>query len=170
MEGNLVLEASENENVTILSGIREGEAKPVVLAKGTFKEEAGIRVEAYNGPAPEGIPLGSVCHYWRVTLENTSLDETAVTKVRLLREEEGKATVFRLDDGKWTKLDAKSLGSYEEVEMQGTDAVFCVATLDRQVSWGVIAVIAGLSLVIICMLFVILHLVKKQRRQKRDRD
>lgn len=170
MEGNLVLEASENENVTILSGIREGEAKPVVLAKGTFKEEAGIRVEAYNGPAPEGIPLGSVCHYWRVTLENTSLDETAVTKVRLLREEEGKATVFRLDDGKWTKLDAKSLGSYEEVEMQGTDAVFCVATLDRQISWGVIAVIAGLSLVILCMLFVILHLVKKQRKQKRDRD
>lgn len=169
LEGNLVLQASEMTNVTILSGLQQGKEKPVALAEGTFTEEAKIQIEDYVGKTPEEAPVGSICHFYKVTLENTSLGEDAVTRVRLLREEEGDATVYRLDNGKWVKAKSKTLGSYEETEMHGTEAIFCVSTLKKEINWGMIIVIAVMTVVILVLLAVILKLIKKQKKQKEQR-
>lgn len=170
MEGNLVLQASEMTNVTILSGVQEGKNKPVALAEGTFTEEASIHIEDYAGSVPEEAPVGSICHFYHVTLENTTLGDAAVTRVRLLREEDGVAHVFRLDDGKWTKLNTKTLGSYEEVQMHGTEAVFCVAVLKKEINWGMIILIVLLVLVIFILLVVIFKLIKRQKKLKQRRE
>ncbi len=169
LEGNLVLQATEMTNVTILSGLQQGKEKPVALAEGTFTEEAKILIEDYSATAPEEAPVGSVCHFYKVTLKNTDLGEEAVTRVRLLREEEGKASVYRLENGKWVKQSSKSLGSYEETEMRGTEGCFCVCTVHREINWGTLLVIAALTLVILILLLVILKLVKKQKKQREQR-
>ena len=167
LEGNLILEASENTNVTILSGSQQGSEKPVILAKGTFKEDAWIEIQDYAGKAPENAPLGSVCHFYRVILKNTDLKEGETTPVRILREEQGNATVYWLDHGKWTKLPSKSLGSYEEVEMLGTEGIFCIATLQKETPWAAILIISGLTIVIVLLLVVIRRLVKGQRKKEK---
>ncbi len=169
LEGNLVLQATEVTNVTILSGLQQGKEKPVALAEGTFTEEAKILIEDYSGAAPEEAPVGSVCHFYKVTLQNTNLGEEAVTRVRLLREEEGKASVYRLENGKWVKQSSKSLGSYEETEMRGTEGCFCVCTVRKEINWGTLLVIAALTLVILILLLVIVKLMKKQKKQKEQR-
>lgn len=169
LEGNLVLQATEMTNVTILSGVQQGKDKPIVLAEGTFTEEAKLRIEDYNAAAPEDAPVGSICHFYKVTLENAALEDDTVTRVRLLREEEGEATVFRLDQGKWTKVASKTLGSYEEAEMRGTEAIFCVCTLKKEIHWSMIIVVAILTVVILFLLTVIISLMKKQKKLREQR-
>lgn len=169
LEGNLILQATEMTNVTILSGGQEGKNKPVALAEGTFTEEAMIHVEDYVGTAPADAPVGSICHFYKVWLENTELGGDTVTRVRLLRETEGKASVYRLDNGKWIKLTSKPMGSYEETQMQGTEAVFCVCVLKKQIDWTMILIVAALVVVIVGLLIVILELILKQRRRQKAR-
>lgn len=163
MEGNLVLQTVTTSNVTILSSAQKNEKKSVALAEGVFTEEATISVEEYTGSLPAEVPVGSICHGYHVSLEQTDLKASDVTRIRLYNTEKGKLSVYRLNEAGWEKLDSKKLGSYVEVEMLGTEGIFCVAALDKSIDYVMVIGITVLCTLLLCGM--VLYL-RKQKRNK----
>ncbi|MBP5223476.1 MAG: hypothetical protein J6Z35_10005, partial [Lachnospiraceae bacterium] len=164
MEGNIVIQAVSTSNVTILSGKNGQGSKPIALAAGVFTEAAQIRVSEYQGELPAEEEPGEVCHAYRITLENTDLDKDSVSRIRLLREEPGKALIYRMEQGEWVKTESKSLGSYEEVEMKGTIGIYCIVTNTRDKS---LIPVIGISLAGVLAITFIISKIKAKNEAKK---
>lgn len=169
VEGNVILQAVSTMNVTILSSEKGESGKPLVLAEGTFTEEAVICTEEYKGALPENLPEGTIFHAYQVQLKNVKLGDGDVTRVRLYRPEEGNAIIYRLENGQWKKLPSKTIGSYEEVEMTGQEAVFCVACVKKDYKMLWICLAAG-GVVIVGALGTVAVRARKKRGGKSGKN
>ena len=165
LEGNLILQTREMNLVTILSGDLVQKNKAVVLAEGNFTEKAKVHVEDYVGKLPDNLPANCICHCYKVMLENASIDMGTVTRVRLYSEEDGETTIFRLDGDRWTKLDTKRIGSYEEAQMFGTQAVFCICSVEQAIPVYLI-VIGGCVIASLLLMAIILHTAGRRRKSR----
>lgn len=170
LEGNLVLQAREMTLVTILSGEAQEKKRPIVLAEGTFTEKAKITVKEYAGSLPDNLPEGSVWHCYKVELENASLMPETVTRVRLLCEEEGDTFLYRLDGGKWVKLEIKKIGSYAETQMLGTEGVFCICTMEKSLSTVLLIGIVCAILLLLVLVVVITIGANRHKKNKRRKN
>ena len=164
LEGNLILQTREMDLVTILSGDLVQKNKSVVLAEGNFTERAKVHAEDYVGKLPDNLPANCICHCYKVVLENATLDVGDVTRVRLLCEEEGETTIYRLDGDRWTKLGTKRIGSYEEAQMFGTQAIFCICTVEKKLSVYLLIIMGSCVTIVLTLLGILLG--RKRRRQK----
>lgn len=168
IEGNLVIKAVTTANVTILSSEEKAGNKSLALAEGIFTESAYISAEALDSSEVEALPadapVGSECHVYRITLKSTGLADEDVTRLRLLNEEGRKAVIYRqTENNGWQKLDSKKAGSYTEVEMIGTENIFCIASYEKESNLWIVILVGGCIAVIVVLGAIIVKLKKEKR-------
>lgn len=163
MESNMVVQAVTTANVNVLSSAEKVGLRPVVLAGGVFTESAYIDVESVENNKPAGLSEDAVSHTYHVVLNKTTLDDKTMTRVRILNSEGGNAEVYRLLGNNWEQLDAKSVGSYEEVSITGNEAVLCVvSTPETDCTMLIAGIAAGAAVVLLAVVI----LLKNRNRKK----
>lgn len=172
IEGNLVIEAVETSNVTILSSDEKVDTKAVVLAEGIFTGSASVNIEEITAKLPADLPENAVCHVYRVTLDQTGVRDHDTTRIRLLNLEGKKTVVYGISAGKtvdsenWEELEAYKLGSYVEVSMTGTEGIFCVASYEPKLNVKLYAAVGGCAAAVFVAVFSVIKLKKRQKISK----
>lgn len=129
MTFSTVIEAEYKPWVSVLTSDETGEntKKPLALAEGTFTD--GAKITAQYGEAdklPSGAISGDGTVIINVSLSGDGIDENSVTTIRLLKGGED-VKLWKLEDDKWHKAGGEENGSYIITDMDGMDAVYCIA-------------------------------------------
>lgn len=173
MNGTLVVEAEYRDNVTVVpSGdgqIQEegNHKKPYALVNDIFTESTVLNAVISNmTPPAQAAYLDNVVY--EVSLENSGLGETDSFAVRLLNPYD-KAAVWVYRDGVWTELESKVRGQYLQVDMIGTDEIFCLIDESSAMIFTIGGAVVGAALLIIILLAVKRNInAKRSRRGKKS--
>ena len=160
MEANMTLEAEYNDTITTLPSTETvlvteaGEPKkPYAYIDGFYTDEAKLQVSVSEWTADqakeEGIKHATGATVYEVKVCNTDLGAEAVSKLRLYRPyEEIKAVFVKTEDGEWQEISYLEYGQYIQVEMQGTEAEYCIVQ-EESGSARIFVVAAGVVLLLI---------------------
>lgn len=162
MTGNLVIEGEYKENITVAqSGTKQ--EKALAYAEGTFTEEMVLNARV-SEQAPPAEVTGDYTVY-EISLENSGGSAKDTYQVRLLNPFE-KAQVWTYRESAWQQLPSKIRGRYVQVEMNGTEGVFCIAEESAKHVWKYAALGAG---VLVCLLLIrqAHKRIKKKRASKK---
>ena len=165
MTFSTVVEAEYKPWVSVLTSDETGEntKKPLALAEGTFTD--GAKITAQYGEAdklPSGAISGDGTVIINVSLSGDGIDENSVTTIRLLKGGED-VKLWKLEDGKWHKAGGEENGSYIITDMDGMDAVYCIAPAADSVK----EYIAAGTVILIGAAFVISKVKKVARFKKK---
>jgi hypothetical protein len=130
--GNVFLLAStEDENTTLASKTADA-GKSLAYVSGSFTELSEFTIEDVTEQYFPEQEDNVTEHVYAVTLDNTSMTEDTVTKLRILKEQEnGDAAVYIRDGEQWKATDYREIGSYIEVSIKGTKAVVRVQITEQ---------------------------------------
>ena len=160
MEANMTLEAEYNDTITTLSSAETvlvteaGEPKkPYAYIDGFYTDEAKLQVSVSEWTASqakeEGVRPADISTVYEVRVSNADLDAEAVSKLRLYRPyEKIKAVLIKSEDGEWQEISYSEYGQYIQVEMQGTEAEYCIVQ-EESGSARIFVVAAGVVLLLI---------------------
>lgn len=158
---DIVLEAEYKPIISITQSDKLDGKLALALASGTFTEDTALFVEEQDEEKPIGA--GENAKIYRLKLENSGIEEGGSVSIRLLNPGSGKANVWVMDGGSWKQISAEQNGKYMLAEMDGTDAVFCIASPETR--WIPFAA-GGAAAVIV--LIVVLN-VRKARKRKKEK-
>lgn len=156
---DIVLEAEYKPIVSITQSNKLDGKLALALASGTFTEDTALFVEEQDAEKPIGA--GANAKVYRLKLENSGIEEGGSVSIRLLNPGSGKANVWVMDGGSWKQISAEQNGKYMLAEMEGTEAVFCIASPETR--WIPFAA-GGAAAVIV--LIVVLNIRKARKRKK----
>lgn len=158
---DIVLEAEYKPIVSITQSDRLDGKLALALASGAFTESTELLVEEQDDEKPVGA--GANAKIYHLKLENSDIGEGDSVSIRLLNPGSGKANVWIMDGGSWKQISAEQNGKYMLAEMEGTEAVFCIASPETR--WIPFAA-GGAAAVIV--LIVALN-VRKARKHKKEK-
>lgn len=167
MNGTLVVEAEYRDNVTVVpsgDGQQQEESshkKPYALVNDVFTEDTVLNAVISDRTPPEAAAHSRHVVY-EVSLENSGLGENDSFAVRLFNPFD-KAAVRVYRDGEWTELESKVRGQYLQVEMVGTNEIFCLTDEGQTVIFIIVGAAAG------AVLLVIILMVLKRKKAKRHK-
>lgn len=177
MQGNLMLVAEYEENITVLESVErktvsaaaldedEKPGKSIAFAEGEFTGKAVLHAaENDKDTPPHTVTQGKDYTVYDIMLENADQDYAGEIPLRLLNERGGKAAVWEYIDGSWEKKDTKVRGQYLQLTMQGTEGTFCMVYEDssKMLPW----IIAGAAGVLVMLLLVLAG--KKLKGKKKN--
>lgn len=169
MKGTLVVEAQYRDNVTVVQsgdGQDGGEGthkKPYALVNQTFTENTVLNAKVSSITPPQKAENREHIVY-EVSLENSGLGASDSFAVRLLNPYD-KAVVWAYRGGEWIELESKVRGQYLQVDMIGTDEVFCLESEDLNIFLIIGGALAGAA--VFAVVTVILKGGKKRRRSRK---
>lgn len=158
---DIVLEAEYKPIISITQSDKLDGKLALALASGTFTEDTALFVEEQDEEKPIGA--GENAKIYRLKLENSGIEEGGSVSIRLLNPGSGKANVWVMEGGSWKQISAEQNGKYMLAEMDGTDAIFCIASPETR--WIPFAA-GGAAAVIV--LIVVLN-VRKARKRKKEK-
>ncbi len=165
--GNMFLVAGDADDVTVMaSDLKKGD-KSVALVQGIYYESSTVDVvERKDIAPPEKTTADSVMKIYELKLENTAVDETMESQVRLYIGDSEHAKLYRLSDDKWIPIkEAKIAGSYVEGSFKGDSAIFAVETFD-----GIaISDMALLIIAVVVVIVIVLILAKGKKKNKMNK-
>lgn len=148
MTGTLLVEAQYRDNVTVVQSgdgemMNEGSGKkPYALVSEAFTENTVLKAVVNNQIAPPERAAHKDYVVYEVSLENSTVGASDRFAVRLLNPYE-KAQVWGYRDGIWTQLESKVRGKYLQVDMVGTDSVFCLVSDEKNILFIIGGAAAG---------------------------
>ena len=162
MSGNLVVHGEYHDIVRVVES-KETD-KPYALVEQSFTENTVLNVSISNMNPPQQA-AGETYVMYDVSLENSSIENATSFPVRLLNPYE-KAQVWGWSNGQWTQLESKIRGSYLQVNMTGSQEVFCIV---KKESYTLIIVVcvAGAALLFLLLTLLIKSLGKKKPLKRR---
>lgn len=164
MKGNLLIDGSYIDTVTVVESSEkaEGEStvwqKPYALVEQTFTEDTVLNAGLSNQEPPQAAN-GKEYVVYDISLENGGIGEKDTFAIRLLNPYGDKTKVFGYLEGDWTELEGKDRGQYIQVEMTGPKETFCIVNTKADTLLIIIAVVAGVAG--LTALFLILRLSKR---------
>lgn len=179
----LIVEAEYRDDVKVLQSndkasedldnISEDTKLPIerstVLAEGIFTNDAELIVENGTQAPPADIENREYVIY-NVQIKNSGITSGSNTALRLLNPYED-ATVYCLQNGKWTPVESKVRGQYLQVNLRGDEGSYCVVNNDNGMKRIIIMVagaIGGIILIIIVVTIIAkIHKKKKERAGKK---
>lgn len=150
MTGTLLVEAQYRDNVTVVQSgdgemMNEGSGKkPYALVSEAFTENTVLKAVVNNQIAPPERAAHKDYVVYEVSLENSTVGASDSFAVRLLNPYE-KAQVWGYRDGIWTQLESKVRGKYLQVDMVGTDSVFCLVSDEKNILFIIGGAAAGVA-------------------------
>ncbi|MDE7207215.1 MAG: hypothetical protein K2N90_08690, partial [Lachnospiraceae bacterium] len=158
MKGTLLVEAEYRDNVTVVrsnEGEENGEGshkKPYALVNEAFTENTVLNaVESSITPPDRAAGRDNIVY--EVSLENSGLGMSDSFAIRLLNPYD-KAAVWAYRGGEWVELESKVRGQYLQVDMIGTNEVFCLISKDVTIMFiagGVVSCVAVLAVVVLIL-------------------
>lgn len=156
MECNLLVTGEYKEDVTVVQSNEmqiwesgeeggQGREKPYALVEQRFTEDTVLKVSLSDAAPPEQVRSQAYVIY-DVLLERSGIGDTDTFAVRLYNPYD-KAMVWGCKNGVWTELESKTRGGYLQVDMTGTEEMFCVADHSSGI-WVILGCIAGGAAVI----------------------
>ncbi len=148
MTGTLLVEAQYRDNVTVVQSgdgemMNEGSGKkPYALVSEAFTENTVLKAVVNNQIAPPERAAHKDYVVYEVSLENSTVGASDSFAVRLLNPYE-KAQAWGYRDGIWTQLESKVRGKYLQVDMVGTDSVFCLVSDEKNILFIIGGAAAG---------------------------
>ena len=149
MHGNLVVRGEYHDIVRVVKS-KETD-KPYALVEQDFTEDTVLNVSQSSMTPPQQA-TGKTYMMYDVSLENSGIEDAASFPVRLLNPYE-KAQVWGWSNGQWTQLESKIRGSYLQVNMTGSQEVFCIVKTE---SYTLIIVAYAAGAVLLLLLQTIL--------------
>lgn len=162
MKGTMVVEAEYRDNVTVVESGEKQEKKPYALVNDIFTENTVLNAVISNMTPPEAAAHSRHVIY-EVSLENSGLNENSSFAVRLLNPYDN-AEVWAYRNGEWIKLEGKVRGQYLQVDMNGTDEIFCLADVGQMKPVLIACITAGAVLLVI-----ILMLCKRKAKVRKNK-
>lgn len=156
MKGTLLVEAEYRENVIVVqSGDGEEDKegshkKPYALVNQAFTEKTVLNAVVSSITPPERAAKRDNVVY-EVSLENSGLGASDSFAIRLLNPYD-KAEVWVYRDGSWIELEGKVRGQYLQVDMIGTNEIFCLVSNDWNLLFIVGGAVAGAAVLAIVIL------------------
>lgn len=156
MSGTLLVEAQYKENVTVVqsAGGETADAgdhkKPYALVNDAFTENTVLNAVISDIAPPDNAARRDYVVY-EVSLENGGIGETDSFAIRLLNPYE-EAVVWGYRNGAWTKLESKVRGQYLQVDMIGTNEVFCLVDESADIVLIVCGAAAGAVVLVLVVL------------------
>ena len=171
MTGTLLVEAQYRDNVTVVQSgdgetMNEGSAKkPYALVNEAFTENTVLNAVVNNQIAPPERAVHKDYVIYEVSLENSRLGASDSFAVRLLNPYD-KAQVWEYRDGVWTKLESKVRGQYLQVDMVGTDSVFCLVSDEKNMLFIIGGIAAGAAVLALAVFILKGGMKRGGRRRK----
>ncbi|NDO50869.1 hypothetical protein FMM75_16180 [Lachnospiraceae bacterium MD335] len=171
MTGTLLVEAQYRDNVTVVQSsdgetMNEGSAKkPYALVNEAFTENTVLNAVVNNQIAPPERAAHKDYVIYEVSLENSRIGATDSFAVRLLNPYD-KAQVWEYRDGVWTKLESKVRGQYLQVDMVGTDSVFCLVSDEKNMLFIIGGIAAGAAALMVAAVILKGGMKRGGRRRK----
>jgi methyl-accepting chemotaxis protein len=144
VSSNIVLNAVYKPWVTVLDSREKKPGTPLslALAEGQFTDSVSLHVAASQTKAPKEGNGEEKASVWDVSLKNSTLSEGETVPIRLLKEQNGTAAVWKYNGKSWERLDAVQEGKYLKLKMTGTQGTFCIQYSTHRIHWLQIAVLA----------------------------
>ncbi|MBR3524459.1 MAG: hypothetical protein IKO11_01305 [Lachnospiraceae bacterium] len=159
--GNLVITAEYVDSVRVLESDAADElsGKKLALIDREFDNKATLTVRPVGTPSfEEAGYLAHLCY--EVNVDSFVSDGTDSFPLRLYEPYgEENVELWQYAGGKWVKAESLKRGSYLQVEMQGSHAIYCIAC--PKTDWKLYVIIGG---GIIALLFVISLIRRLHRR------
>ena len=170
MTGNLLIEGSYVDTVTVVESLEKTETeasirqKPYALVEQTFTKDTILNVTLDNQTPPE--EAGGKDHIiYDISLENGNIQNTDISAIRLLNPYGKKAQVWGCLDGKWSRLESKIRGEYLQVEMTGPKETFCIIDTSSN-----IVLLLTLAVCAAIVILLIIRLTKRKRSRNNKRQ
>ena len=159
--GNLVITAEYVDSVRVLESDAADElsGKKLALIDREFDNKATLSVRPVSTPSfEEAGYMAHICY--EVNVDSFVSDGTVSFPLRLYEPYgEENVELWQYAGGKWVKAESLKRGSYLQVEMQGSHAIYCIAC--PKTDWKLYILIGGS---IVALLFVISLIRRIHRR------
>lgn len=172
MNGNLVIRGEYHDDVRVvvsnerdMGNTEEAYQKPYALVEWVFTEDTVLNVKQVSLDPPDQA-AGKEYVMYEVSLENSGIEEGETFAVRLLNPYEN-AQVWGLLGGVWTQLESKERGQYLQIDMIGTQEVFCIVKAESHtiiIVVGAVGAAALLVLLTVLVIFIRKHKAKKHKK------
>ena len=173
MGGNLVIRGEYHDNVLVVesnekktSDSEDDYQRPYALVEQVFTEDTVLNVNLVTMNPPEQAAEKEYVIY-EVALENSGIKNGDVV-VRLLNPYED-GQVWGWSGSEWVQLESKSRGQYLQVDMTGTNGIFCIVKTESNVLF-IVAAAAGVAVVLILLIVLIRKLILNKKRRKKQRS
>lgn len=123
---------------------REDSPMSLLLLEGDFEDGALVTLNGYSGEGPEAGE-GQVLEKWVMRLDSPERNGSFTVRY-LPPETQGRAELYALEDGQWTKLSTGRSGSYMTFTWSEDSLVFALVDTAEQSSAPAIAITAALLL------------------------
>ena len=166
MSGNLIIQGEYHDSVRVVES-REVDTdmdKPYALAERNFTEDTVLNVSRSN-MAPPQQAAGKTYVMYDVALENSNIEDGENFPIRLLNPYED-AQVWGWSNGSWSQLENKARGEYLQVNMTGSQEIFCIVKTESY-TLIIVACVAGAALVFLLLAALIKKLSKKKKKGHR---
>lgn len=156
MKGTLVVEAEYRDNVAVVQSGNGEDAgggspkKPYALVNQAFTEDTVLNAVVSSVAPPERAANRAHVVY-EVSLENSGLGASDSFAVRLLNPYD-QAVVWAYRGGEWIELESKVRGKYLQVDMIGTNEVFCLESKDLNLAFIIGGVASGAAVFAVAIL------------------
>ena len=159
LDSDITLEAVYTPWVTLVASDAQSGKLALALAEGRFTQDAALRVTDSTAAPPE-VAAADAPAVWEISLTGTDLTDSDTVPLRLLNEGGGRGAVWKLTDGGWQQVDARSSGHYLLLDMTGTSGTFCI----RSARPG--ALLPLLAALLAALALAAVLLTKRRRRRK----
>lgn len=161
MNGNLVVHGEYHDIVRVVKS--QETDKPYALVEQAFTEDTVLNVSMSSMNPPQQA-AGATYVMYDVSLENSDIEDAASFPIRLLNPYE-KAQVWGWSNGQWTQLESKIRGSYLQVNMTGSQEVFCIVKTESYAL--IIAACAAGAVLLFLLLTMLIRSLRKKKPKKR---
>ena len=172
MSGNLVIRGEYHDDVRVvvsnekdMEDTEEAYQKPYALVEWAFTEDTVLNAKQISLDPPDQA-AGKEYVMYEVSLENSGIEEGETFAVRLLNPYEN-AQVWGLLDGVWTHLESKERGQYLQIDMIGTQEIFCIVKAESHtiiIVAGAVGAATLLVLLTVLVIFIRKHKAKKHKK------
>ncbi|MEA4973350.1 MAG: hypothetical protein VB119_09280 [Candidatus Metalachnospira sp.] len=167
---SIVAEAQYTPWVEVVASteLQQNGKKSLALAEGQFTDDAVLHVSDSSEKPPKEANACESVNVWDISLLGTDVSESDTVSIRLLNEGGGKAHVWQMKDGSWKEVETDVNGHYLKLDMEGTDATFCIASNNIQFDDKPIigACMLGLALTV----YVITNIKKRHKNKIEVKD
>ncbi len=169
METTLYLSAEYNDNAKVLSSEESSDlGKAYAMIMGSFTNEASLHANLVKLSVPDNIKGNNDnITTLSVELDGTDYGEGDIFTLRLYNFGNEKAKVYCYDSEGWHEVEAKSVGSYLEVSMQGVANSYAI--ISEGIDISKIVMMGGIVLLVVLIVGAkIIHKRKKYKGKRKE--
>lgn len=165
---DLTIQADYTALLTVLASAQTvpDTQKSLALAEGSFTEQAQLNVmEQLTEEVPMQLQPGQQSRVWSVQLVGTGLSDGQRTPLRLYCPEDAVSVWCQDDTGSWHQVPTERSGQYLLLDMDGTQATYCIIWQKANLLLLCFSVLGALALAVLLLL---IH--RRRKRKKASKD